>query len=113
MTYPDLKVSFTVSRSLQAEYDSLRQSYDMASVMRQLDMSTAGDSTTLTTADMVAEAKALRQHKGRLETRMTILDEHNKQLEAQLVKLKMLLNQVLVAHLYLMRLVHVVHVVTH
>lgn len=45
-------------------------------------------------AEMLAEAKLLRQHKGRLETRMKILEDHNKQLEAQLRRLRHLLEQV-------------------
>jgi dystrophin len=45
-------------------------------------------------AEMLAEARLLRQHKGRLEARMKILEDHNKQLEAQLARLRMLLEQV-------------------
>lgn len=40
---------------------------------------------------ILAEAKMLRQHKGRLETRMQILEDHNRQLEAQLQRLRQLL----------------------
>lgn len=35
----------------------------------------------------------LRQHKGRLEARMQILEDHNKQLEAQLTRLRQLLDE--------------------
>ena len=45
--------------------------------------------------EMLEEARLLRQHKGRLETRMHILEGHNKQLESQLKKLKTLLDQVI------------------
>ena len=45
-------------------------------------------------AEMLAEAKLLRQHKGRLESRMKILEDHNQQLEAQLKRLKQLLEAV-------------------
>lgn len=45
-------------------------------------------------AEMIAEAKLLRQHKGRLEARMQILEDHNRQLEAQLQRLRQLLDQV-------------------
>jgi len=45
-------------------------------------------------AEMLAEARLLRQHKGRLEARMTILEQHNHQLEAQLQRLRQLLTQV-------------------
>lgn len=47
-------------------------------------------------AELIAEAKLLRQHKGRLEARMQILEDHNKQLESQLHRLRQLLEQVLV-----------------
>lgn len=43
--------------------------------------------------DMIAEAKLLRQHKGRLEARMQILEDHNRQLEAQLTRLRQLLEE--------------------
>ena len=65
----------------------------MASAVRQLDMS-GGDGDSQSNADMIAEAKTLRQHKSRLEARMKILEDHNKQLEAQLHRLKLLLDQV-------------------
>lgn len=45
-------------------------------------------------AELIAEAKLLRQHKGRLEARMQILEDHNKQLESQLQRLRQLLEQV-------------------
>lgn len=44
--------------------------------------------------EMLAEAKLLRQHKGRLEARMQILEDHNRQLEAQLHRLRQLLEEV-------------------
>ncbi|RWS09644.1 dystrophin: isoform B-like isoform X3, partial [Dinothrombium tinctorium] len=40
---------------------------------------------------LLAEAKALRQHKSRLEARMQILEDHNRQLENQLQRLRQLL----------------------
>ena len=40
---------------------------------------------------LLAEAKALRQHKGKLECRMQILEDHNSQLESQLQRLRQLL----------------------
>lgn len=43
---------------------------------------------------MMAEAKLLRQHKGRLEARMQILEDHNRQLENQLQRLRQLLDEV-------------------
>lgn len=41
--------------------------------------------------DILREAKQLRQHKTKLEQRMKILEEHNKQLEKQLHRSKQLL----------------------
>uniref|UniRef100_A0A8C7GYT2 Utrophin-like n=1 Tax=Oncorhynchus kisutch TaxID=8019 RepID=A0A8C7GYT2_ONCKI len=49
-------------------------------------------------ADLLAEAKLLRQHKGRLEARMHILEEHNKQLESQLHRLRQLLHTLTNTH---------------
>ena len=43
---------------------------------------------------LIAEAKSLREHKGRLEARMQILEDHNRQLESQLQRLRLLLEQV-------------------
>ncbi|PKU36588.1 dystrophin-related protein 2 [Limosa lapponica baueri] len=43
--------------------------------------------------ELLAEARILRQHKTRLETRMQILEDHNKQLESQLHRLRELLLQ--------------------
>ena len=48
---------------------------------------------------MLAEARLLRQHKTRLEARMKILEEHNRQLETQLSRLRQLLDEVNQVHL--------------
>ena len=45
--------------------------------------------------EILQEAKMLREHKGRLESRMKILEDHNLQLESQLGKLKMMLHEVI------------------
>lgn len=58
--------------SLQAEYDRLK--------------SKAG-------IENGVEARLLRQHKGRLEARMQILEDHNRELEVQLGKLRELLQE--------------------
>ena len=80
-------------RTLQAEYDQLRQAHlDYASPAGSVRDSDAGDGSR--DAEMIAEAKLLRQHKGRLESRMQILEDHNHQLEAQLQRLRLLLDQV-------------------
>ena len=52
-------------------------------------------------AVLIAEAKNLRQHKGRLEARMLILEDHNRQLESQLQRLRQLLEQVCIVTLFL------------
>uniref|UniRef100_A0A8C2DAB3 Dystrophin n=1 Tax=Cyprinus carpio TaxID=7962 RepID=A0A8C2DAB3_CYPCA len=74
-------------RTLQREYEQLRQ---------QLGQPGAGATAVSGApeeADLLAEAKLLRQHKGRLEARMQILEDHNKQLESQLYRLRQLLHQ--------------------
>ena len=49
------------------------------------------NSMNSTEAEMLAEAAMLREHRARLENRMTLLEEHNRQLESQLGKLKQIL----------------------
>ncbi|XP_055082258.1 dystrophin isoform X16 [Periophthalmus magnuspinnatus] len=83
------------NRKLQAEYDRLKKAHDrkglspLPSPPETLPVSpqSARD------AELIAEAKLLRQHKGRLEARMQILEDHNKQLESQLHRLRQLLEQ--------------------
>ncbi|KAL5009782.1 hypothetical protein ScPMuIL_012087 [Solemya velum] len=78
------------NRTLQAEYDRLQQ----AKKHRDGDGSDLeGDENSNRDEEMIAEAKLLRQHKGRLEARMRILEDHNCQLEAQLQRLRQLLDQ--------------------
>uniref|UniRef100_A0A8B9HFE9 Utrophin n=1 Tax=Astyanax mexicanus TaxID=7994 RepID=A0A8B9HFE9_ASTMX len=72
-------------RSLQREYDALREQHRQRSV--------EGVCAGPDEADLLAEAKLLRQHKERLEARMQILEDHNKQLESQLYRLRQLLPQ--------------------
>ena len=43
---------------------------------------------------MVAEANMLREDKIRLEARMKVLEDHNRQLDAQLQRIKNLLDEV-------------------
>ncbi|MEQ2200141.1 hypothetical protein XENOCAPTIV_023441, partial [Xenoophorus captivus] len=81
---------------LQAEYDRLKKAHDRKGLsplpsppeMLPVSPQSARD------AELIAEAKLLRQHKGRLEARMQILEDHNKQLESQLDRLRQLLEQV-------------------
>ncbi|XP_065223372.1 dystrophin, isoforms A/C/F/G/H-like isoform X12 [Planococcus citri] len=74
------------NNALQAEYERLRGSKSNCSGSATLPANVAE-------AEMVAEAKLLRQHKGRLEARMQILEDHNRQLEAQLQRLRQLLDE--------------------
>ncbi|XP_064008021.1 dystrophin isoform X5 [Pogoniulus pusillus] len=83
------------NRNLQAEYDRLKQQHDhkglspLPSPPEMLPVSPQSPRD----AELIAEAKLLRQHKGRLEARMQILEDHNKQLESQLHRLRQLLEQ--------------------
>jgi len=78
------------NKNLQAEYDRLCQAHNSReSSQPRSDEEAAANRD----AEMVAEAKLLRQHKGRLESRMRILEDHNRQLEAQLQRLRQLLDQ--------------------
>ncbi|XP_058236880.1 dystrophin isoform X2 [Hemibagrus wyckioides] len=82
------------NRRLQAEYDRLKKAHDhkgfspLPSPPPMLPASPQNRD-----AELIAEAKLLRQHKGRLEARMQILEDHNKQLESQLKRLRQLLEQ--------------------
>uniref|UniRef100_A0A8C5EJ22 Dystrophin n=1 Tax=Gouania willdenowi TaxID=441366 RepID=A0A8C5EJ22_GOUWI len=83
------------NRKLQSEYDCLKKAHDRKGLsplpsppeMLPVSPQSARD------AELIAEAKLLRQHKGRLEARMQILEDHNKQLESQLHRLRQLLEQ--------------------
>ncbi|XP_068164982.1 dystrophin isoform X2 [Antennarius striatus] len=83
------------NRKLQSEYDRLKKAHDRKGLsplpsppeMLPVSPQSARD------AELIAEAKLLRQHKGRLEARMQILEDHNKQLESQLHRLRQLLEQ--------------------
>ncbi|XP_052439429.1 dystrophin-like isoform X2 [Carassius gibelio] len=83
------------NRKLQAEYDRLKMAHDhkglspLPSPPQMLPVSPQSPRD----AELIAEAKLLRQHKGRLEARMQILEDHNKQLESQLRRLRQLLEQ--------------------
>ncbi|KAK6187729.1 hypothetical protein SNE40_005688 [Patella caerulea] len=75
------------NKTLQEEYARLRHaSSDSAFSTSENDL-VGGDD------EMLAEARLLRQHKGRLESRMGILEDHNRQLAAQLQRLRQLLNE--------------------
>ncbi|KAM9840476.1 utrophin-like isoform 2-T2 [Aulostomus maculatus] len=80
-------------RTLQREYEQLKEQHGQRSAPAGSSWETEGPSSHPDEADLLAEAKLLRQHKGRLEARMHILEEHNKQLESQLHRLRQLLHQ--------------------
>ncbi|XP_069060856.1 dystrophin isoform X4 [Pleurodeles waltl] len=83
------------NRNLQSEYDKLKEQHDhkglspLPSPPEMMPISPQSPRD----AELIAEAKLLRQHKGRLEARMQILEDHNKQLESQLHRLRQLLEQ--------------------
>uniref|UniRef100_A0A3B4H7H9 Dystrophin n=1 Tax=Pundamilia nyererei TaxID=303518 RepID=A0A3B4H7H9_9CICH len=83
------------NRKLQAEYDRLKKTHDrkgLSPLPSPPEMLPVSPQCTRD-AELIAEAKLLRQHKGRLEARMQILEDHNKQLESQLHRLRQLLEQ--------------------
>ncbi|XP_072217831.1 utrophin isoform X3 [Leuresthes tenuis] len=80
-------------RSLQREYEQLKEQHGQRGAAAGGPWEPEGPSANPDEADLLAEAKRLRQHKGRLEARMHILEEHNKQLESQLHRLRQLLHQ--------------------
>ncbi|XP_054474756.1 utrophin isoform X1 [Anoplopoma fimbria] len=80
-------------RSLQKEYEQLKEQHGQRGAPAGSPWDSEGSFTHPDEADLLAEAKLLRQHKGRLEARMHILEEHNKQLESQLHRLRQLLHQ--------------------
>ncbi|XP_032889087.1 dystrophin isoform X3 [Amblyraja radiata] len=83
------------NRNLQSEYERLKQQHEnkglspLPSPPEMMPISPQSPRD----AELIAEAKLLRQHKGRLEARMQILEDHNKQLESQLHRLRQLLEQ--------------------
>lgn len=88
-------------RNLQAEYDRLKQQHEhkgLSPLPSPPEMMPTSPQSPRD-AELIAEAKLLRQHKGRLEARMQILEDHNKQLESQLHRLRQLLEQVRHPHL--------------
>lgn len=86
------------SRVLQEEYDQLKQMH-YETTANPFDSPRNGGGfldgdPANQDVEMIAEARLLRQHKGRLEARMHLLEEHNKQLESQLQRLRHMLEQV-------------------
>uniref|UniRef100_A0A669BTD2 Dystrophin related protein 2 n=1 Tax=Oreochromis niloticus TaxID=8128 RepID=A0A669BTD2_ORENI len=87
------------NRVLQSEYRRLKWKHEEAASVPMLTEAGEGGLGSPTAGgqqdeELLAEARVLRQHKTRLETRMQILEDHNKQLESQLRRLRELLLQV-------------------
>uniref|UniRef100_A0A669PAS8 Utrophin n=1 Tax=Phasianus colchicus TaxID=9054 RepID=A0A669PAS8_PHACC len=82
-------------RSLQIEYEQLKEQHLRRGInpLASPPDSIVSPQHAPEDAELIAEAKLLRQHKGRLEARMQILEDHNKQLESQLHRLRQLLEQ--------------------
>ncbi|KAJ0002951.1 hypothetical protein NQD34_008100, partial [Periophthalmus magnuspinnatus] len=85
------------NRVLQGEYRRLKWKHEEAASVPMLTEAGEGGLGSPTGGaqdeELLAEARVLRQHKSRLETRMQILEDHNKQLESQLRRLRELLLQ--------------------
>lgn len=81
--------------TLQAEYERLRSKQTPITTPDDAaqNMCIGSNATGGQGQDLMAEAKLLRQHKGRLEARMQILEDHNRQLEAQLMRLRQLVDE--------------------
>lgn len=83
-------------RALQIEYDQLKQAHtdhvQRSSINSDVTDDVSGDQNGGGDAEMMAEARLLRQHKSRLEARMKVLEEHNEQLDSQLKRLRQLLS---------------------
>lgn len=80
-------------RVLQGEYRRLKWQHAEAQACPHLREGSV-DQEDYQDQALLAEAKGLRHHKGRLETRMQILEDHNKELESQLHRLREILQQV-------------------
>ncbi|XP_037317443.2 dystrophin-related protein 2 isoform X1 [Pungitius pungitius] len=86
------------NRVLQSEYRRLKWKHEEAAAVPMLTEAGEGGPGSPVEGgqqdeELLAEARVLRQHKTRLETRMGILEDHNKQLESQLCRLRELLLQ--------------------
>ncbi|XP_014162056.1 dystrophin-related protein 2 [Geospiza fortis] len=82
------------NRILQGELRRLKWQHDEAVESPTLASGSPESVQDPRNEELLAEARILRQHKSRLETRMQILEDHNKQLESQLHRLRELLLQV-------------------
>jgi len=86
-----------ICRTLQAEYDQLLLTHRDPTVHpdpSKHSNNSGSDASDGHDAELLAEAKQLAKHKTQLEVRLRILEDHNRQLEAQIQRLRVLLDQV-------------------
>ena len=76
---------------MEVENENLQKEYETLQLQQMNSRNYSENEYSDNEQEMISEAKKLRQHKNRLETRMQILEDHNRQLEAQLRRLKQLL----------------------
>lgn len=92
------KQLFLLCRILQGELKRLKWRHAEAgeqALLGEVSPDSGGSgSGDVQSEELLSEARILRHHKSRLETRMQILEDHNKQLESQLHRLRELLLQV-------------------
>ncbi|KAM9324198.1 dystrophin-related protein 2 [Gastrophryne carolinensis] len=84
------------NRILQGELKRLKWQHAEAgegTVLGETCPDAGGNGNDIQSEELLSEARILRHHKNRLETRMQILEDHNKQLESQLHRLRELLLQ--------------------
>ena len=92
---PNISCLFTI---FQEEYKHLQASSTNSSAPNSSSSATSSNQPggmvppMSSEAEILHEAKMLREHKDRLESRMKLLEVHNNQLEMQLGKLRTLLN---------------------
>ncbi|KAM4696756.1 dystrophin-related protein 2 [Rhinophrynus dorsalis] len=84
------------NRILQGELKRLKWQHAEAGegvALGEVSPDSGGSGGEAQSEELLSEARILRHHKNRLETRMQILEDHNKQLESQLCRLRELLLQ--------------------
>ncbi|CAG7815669.1 unnamed protein product [Allacma fusca] len=83
----------SVIRSLEQENNNLQMEYNRLLAKKSSLNSPNQIFNNIENNNILNEARLLRVHKGRLEARMQILEEHNRQLEQQLNRLRQLLDE--------------------
>ena len=84
----------SVIRSLEQENNNLQMEYNrLLAKKSQMNNPPTQIFNNIENNNIMNEARLLRVHKGRLEARMQILEDHNRQLEQQLTRLRQLLDE--------------------